>query len=231
MAAARLARPPGADGRPGSRAAAGRAVRPGLDPLHRPHPRGDHHAVDQRGHGGPRRPAVGLLRARPRAALRRRRPGLPPCPRHLRVGTPPPAVGHPGRRADAGGRRRAARDRAGGASWSPGSRSTSSAPSRRASDGARDRRGRPRASLRRAHPPRAAALVVAPAHLDAYRPGAAAPAGPGGRPGLGHPAAGRRLHQDLPVAGRPPGRSRRSTNGSASSTSTPRRGSPRSTCC
>ena len=58
--------------------------------------------------------------------------------------------------------------------------------------------------VRRAHRARAAALGVAPAHLDAHRPGAAAPARPGRDPGLGDPAERRRLAEDLALADRPP---------------------------
>ena len=93
---------------------------------------------------------------------------------------------------------------AGGPRSSAGSRSGSSATSRRASDGRPPPAARRRAPLRRAHRPRAAALGLAAADLDAHRAGAAAPARAGRHPRLGHPAGGRRRAQDLAVAGRPP---------------------------
>ena len=57
---------------------------------------------------------------------------------------------------------------------------------------------------RRAGPRELAALVLAPAHLDAHRADAAAPAGAGRHPRLGRPAARRRLARPSPLAGRAP---------------------------
>ena len=98
--------------------------------------------------------------------------------------------------------------------------------------GARRRRQPPAAD----HPaaPRAdrlAALGLAPAHLDAH--GAVpAPAAVGRRrAGVDLPAALDRRRSGSPTSSRPTPRRGRSSTGWGSSTSTPRSGSPRSTCC
>ena len=94
------------------------------------------------------------------------------------------------------------------------------------------RRGRRAAPARRARPRRRpAAALVAAADRDAHGDRAAVPAGAGRGPGLAA-AAARRCRRTRSTRTSPTTRRwRRCSTGSTCSTSSARRGSPRSTCC
>ena len=174
----------------------------------------------------------------PRHPVRPGRPGLAAGAAHRRLGAPPPALGdRVRRRAARADRRRPAHrpvGRGGRLGADPagqrlrGERVTAPPTTTDTFVPADAAAAVP--PSRRARPPRAAALGLAPAHLDAHRARAAAAPRPGRRARLGDPAAAGRRARGHPVEGaaRDAGADLRAAR--ALRRLQRRRGSPRSTC-